>query len=258
MTAALLERDWSLASDNATLVRCVLAGDAAAFEAIMRRYNRRLYRLARATMRNDADAEDALQDAYVKAFNALAEFRGDASLSTWLARIVHNECMMRLRRDARRDNVIPMAGDIDVSERDLPDTSIERPEAAAMRSQMRALLERHLDELPDATIERPEAAAMRSQMRSLLERHLDDLPDALRTVFMMRAIDDMSVQEVAQCLGLSEVAVRSRHFRARSLLREALAREIDATEAGVFAFAGERCDRIVAGVLARIGATPRQ
>jgi RNA polymerase sigma-70 factor (ECF subfamily) len=230
MTAALLDNAWSLDSDDATIVRCVVAGEAAAFEAIMRRYNRRLYRLARATMRNDADAEDALQDAYVKAFNALAEFRGDASLSTWLARIVHNECMMRLRRDARRDNVIPMAGDIDVSERDLPDTSIERPEAAAMRSQMRALLERHLDELPDA----------------------------LRSVFVMRAIEDMSVQEVAQCLGLSEVAVRSRHFRARSLLREALAREIDATEAGVFAFAGERCDRIVAGVLARIGATPRQ
>jgi RNA polymerase sigma-70 factor (ECF subfamily) len=228
MTAPLIEKDWSMASDDAALVRCVLAGDAAAFEAVMRRYNRRLYRLARATMGNDADAEDVLQDAYVKAYYALAQFRGDASLSTWLARIVHNECMMRLRRDIRRDNVIPMAGDIDVSER----------------------------ELPDVTIERPEAAAMRSQVRSLLERHLDDLPDALRTVFVMRAIEDMSVQEVAQCLGLSEVAVRSRHFRARSLLREALAREIDATEADVFAFAGARCDRIVAGVLARIGAMP--
>lgn len=230
MTTALLDKAWSAASADATLVRCTVAGDAAAFESIMRRYNRRLFRLARATMRNDADAEDALQDAYVKAFYALAQFRGEASLSTWLARIVHNECLARLRREARRDNVIPMAGDVDVSER----------------------------ELPDAAIERPEASAMRSQMRALLERHVDELPDALRTVFVMRAIEDMSVQEVAQCLGLSEVAVRSRHFRARSLLREALAREIDATEADVFAFAGARCDRIVAGVLARISATPRR
>ena len=228
MNISVLDRTWSAESDDATLVRCIVAGDANAFAAIMRRYNRRLYRLARATMRSDADAEDALQEAYVKAYHALARFRGDASLSTWLSRIVHNECLMRLRRDARRDNVIPMAGDADVSER----------------------------ELPDAAIERPEAAAMRSQMRALLERHVDELPDALRAVFVLRAIEDLSVQEVAQCLGLSEVAVRSRHFRARSLLREALAREIDATEADVFAFAGARCDRMVAGVLARIGATP--
>ena len=227
MTTAL-EKHWSAESDDATLVRCVIAGDAAAFEPVMRRYNRRLYRLARATIGNDADAEDALQEAYVKAYHALAQFRGDASLSTWLSRIVHNECLMRMRRDARRDNVIPMVGDVDAFE----------------------------DEISDTAIERPEDAAMRSQMRALLERHIDDLPDALRTVFVLRALEDMSVQEVAQGLGLSEVAVRSRHFRARSLLREALAREIDATEAEAFAFAGARCDRIVAGVLGRIGATP--
>ena len=228
MTATLAERRWSARADDATLVRCVVAGDAAAFEVVMRRYNRRLYRLARAAMRNDADAEDALQDAYVKAYGALARYRGDASLSTWLARIVHNECLVRLRRAARRGNVIPMAGDADVSDREIADVAGERPETAAMRSQMRALLERHIEELPDA----------------------------LRTVFVMRAVEDLSVQEVAQCLGLSEVTVRSRHFRARSLLREALAREIDATEADVFAFAGARCDRIVAGVMQRIGATP--
>jgi RNA polymerase sigma-70 factor (ECF subfamily) len=194
----------------------------------MRRYNRRLYRLARATLRNDADAEDALQEAYVKAYAALARFRGDASLSTWLARIVHNECLLRMRRQARRDNVIPMVGGIDDFDDDIPD------EAAG----------------------RPEAAAMRSQVRALLERHIDDLPDALRAVFVLRAIEDMPVAEVAQTLGLSEVAVRARHFRARSLLREALAREIDATQVEVFGFAGARCDRIVAGVMQRIGTKP--
>lgn len=228
MTASLVDRRWSAESDDATLVRCVVAGDAAAFEALMRRYNRRLYRLARATMRNDADAEDALQEAYFKAYAALARFRGDASLSTWLARIVHNECLLRMRRQARRDNVIPMVGGIDAFEYDIP----------------------------DAPAGRPEAAAMRSQARALLERHIDDLPDALRAVFVLRAIEDMPVAEVAQSLGLSEVAVRARHFRARSLLREALAREIDATEADVFGFAGARCDRIVAGVMQRLGAKP--
>lgn len=226
MSAALpLDKQWS---DDASLVRGILAGDAAAFEVLMRRYNRRLFRLARATLRNDADAEDALQDAYVKAYGALAQFRGDASLSTWLAHIVHNECLTRMRRDARRQNVIPIAGDVDAYE----------------------------TEVADAAAGRPEEAAMRSQMRALLERHLDALPDGLRTVFVLRAIEDMPVQEVAQCLGLSEVAVRSRHFRARSLLRDALARDMDSTEAEVFAFAGARCDRVVAGVLARIGAKP--
>jgi len=225
---ALAEKRWSPASDDATLVASVVAGDARAFEILMRRYNRRLFRLARAAMRNDADAEDALQEAYVKAYHALGQYRGDASLATWLSRIVHNECLMRLRRDARRDKVIPMVGGVDASD----------------------------EEIPDLAIERPEMAAMRSQMRELLERHIDELPDGLRTVFVMRAIEDLSVEEVAQCLGLSEVAVRSRHFRARSLLRETLAREIDASEPGVFAFAGARCDRIVAGVMERIGATP--
>ncbi len=225
-----LPRSFAADAGDATLVRCAAAGEPAAFEAIMRRYNRRLFRLARATMRSDADAEDALQDAYVKAYRALAQFRGEASVATWLSRIVHNECLMRLRRDARRDNVVPMARDLDLSEQEIDDDAIERPEAAAMRSQMRALL----------------------------ERHVDALPDGLRTVFVLRAIEDMSVQDVAQSLGLSEVAVRSRHFRARSLLRESLAREMDATEAGVFAFAGARCDRIVAAVLARIVATPKR
>lgn len=228
MTAMPAQRRRSSEADDATLVRCIAAGDVAAFESIMRRYNRRMYRLARAMMRNDADAEDALQEAYVKAFHGLARFRGEASLSTWLARIVHNECLMRMRRDARRENVIPMARDADLSDREIPGDAIERPDVAAMRSQVRALL----------------------------ERHIDALPETLRTVFVLRAIEDLPVHEVADCLGLSEVAVRHRHFRARSLLREALAREIDAGEADVFAFAGARCDRIVAGVLRRIGAKP--
>lgn len=211
--------------DRALAERCA-RGDVAAFTLVMRRYNQRLFRVARAALRDDAEAEDALQDAYVHAFRSFAQFRGDAALSTWLTRIVLNECFVRRRRVARRENVIPIAG--------AEDLGVD------------------LDEVADTAAERPEAMAMRTEMRALLEAKLDALPVDLRTVFVMRSIEDMSVDEVARCLGVPEATVRSRHFRARALLREALARELDAVEADAFGFAGERCDRIVAAVLARL------
>jgi RNA polymerase sigma-70 factor (ECF subfamily) len=214
------------ATDDTALVRRVLAGDLAAFELVMRRHNRRLYRLARATLRDDAEAEDALQEAYVQAWRSLAQFRGDAALATWLARVVMNECRARLRRGARRQNVIPMAADGGDA----------------------------IDEAADLDGLRPEEAAMRSELRALIERHVDALPDALRTVFVLRGVEEMSVEDVAACLDLPAATVRSRHFRARALLREALARDIDVSERDAFAFDGARCDRIVAAVLARIGA----
>ena len=211
--------------DHALAQRCA-RGDVAAFTLVMRRYNQRLYRVARAALRDDAEAEDVLQDAYVRAFRAFAQFRGDAALSTWLTRIVLNECLARRRRVARRENVIPIsgAGELGVD----------------------------LDELVDTAGERPEAMAMRTEMRALLEAKLDALPLDLRTVFVMRSVEDMTVEEVARCLDVPEATVRSRHFRARALLRESLAREIDAVEADAFGFDGERCDRIVAAVVARL------
>lgn len=215
------------ATDDHGLAQRCARGDVAAFTLVMRRYNQRLYRVARAALRDDAEAEDALQDAYVHAFRAFAQFRGEAALSTWLTRIVLNECLARRRRGARRENVFPISG--------AEDLGID------------------LDELADPAGERPEAMAMRTELRALLEAKLDALPFDLRTVFVMRSVEDMSVEEVARCLDMPEATVRSRHFRARALLREALARELDAVEGDAFGFDGDRCDRIVAEVLARLG-----
>lgn len=194
----------------------------------MRRYNRRLYRLARATLNDDTEAEDALQEAYIHAYRAIGQFRADASLFTWLARILLNECFARQRRDARRQNVIPITAS--VSELDS-------------------------DAMPDHNTEPPDKTLLRSELLGMIERKLDELPVAFRTVFVLRVVEDMSVEETAQLLDIPEATVRSRLFRARSLLRESLAREIDLAESDVFEFAGARCDRIVATVMARLQET---
>ncbi len=220
--------DWRHADDRA-LAAAVSAGERDAFAHLMRRYNQRLYRLARATLRDDALAQDALQDAYLAAYRAIGGFRGDAQLSTWLSRLVLNACLARLRKDARRNAVAPTTSTSanDGSELELVDTS------------------------HDAS---PDEALMRAQVRALLERKLDALPEAFRVVFVLRCVEELSVEETAQCLGIAEATVRSRLFRARSLLRESVAREMDLAEGEVFSFDGARCDRIVAGVLARLDA----
>nr|WP_245964978.1 RNA polymerase sigma factor [Trinickia dinghuensis] len=203
------------------------AGDRSAFVRMMRRYNRRLYRLARATLRDDAEAEDALQDAYLAAFRSIGGYREEAALATWLSRLVLNECFARQRRQARRDNIAPMhrISERNEAEQDMIDT---RRSAS------------------------PDEAAMRAEIRALLERRLDALPEAFRLVFVLRCVEELSVEETARSLGIPEATVRSRHFRARSLLRESLAQDIDLAERDVFSFGNEHCDRLVAGVLARL------
>jgi RNA polymerase sigma factor (sigma-70 family) len=213
------------AFDDLGLARRVAAGDRVSFEQLMRRNNRRLYRLARATLRDDAEAEDALQEAYLSAFRAMGSFRGDSTLATWLSRMVLNECLGRLRKSARRQNVIPLV------------TSDEVETTA-----------------PDDERDRPEKVLVRAEIRAMLERKLDQLPEDFRTVFVLRAVEELSVEETAACLGIPEATVRSRHFRARGLLRESLARDFDVAERDVFDFGGAHCDRIVAGVMARLGA----
>ena len=217
-------------SDDAQLVRRIVAGDLAAFELLMRRHNRRLYRLARATLRNDAEAEDALQDAYLKAFKALAQFRGDATLATWLSHLVLNECLARMRREARRQNVMPISPDC-----------LDEEQMAFDMDPMHA----HDDNVPEQQVSRAE-------IRALLERKLDTLPVGFRTVFVLRTVEEMSIEETAQVLGIPEATVRSRHFRARNLLREALAEEVERLGPELFEFGGGCCDRIVAAVLARL------
>jgi RNA polymerase sigma factor (sigma-70 family) len=227
-TPSALSASGDLRSDDRTLVRQILAGDGGAFERLMRRHNRRLFRLARAALGNDADAEDALQEAYLSAYRSMAQFRNEASLSTWLSRMVLNECYARLRKSLRRQNVIPMMASDDMD-------SIEGDRRDA----------------PDRTVGRLE-------MRALIERKLDALPEDLRIVFVLRAVEELSVEETAACLGIPEATVRSRHFRARSLLRESLASTIDVAERDLYEFGGARCDRVVATVNARLAELARQ
>ena len=224
-----LPRQAAAEADNAALVQQALAGSEQAFELLMRRHNRRLFRLARSLLRTDADAEDALQEAYLRAFGALAGFHGDSSLGTWLSRIVLNECMSRLRRQSRRDQLVLIVSS----------DAQEQEEGNVMAS-------------PDN--DNPDHALARAQMRRLLESKLDALPEDFRTVFMLRSVEELSVEETAACLGISDATVRTRHFRARSMLRESLAQEIDMAERDVFSFDGARCDRIVAAVLGRLRA----
>lgn len=210
---------------DAELARRAAAGDEAAFVAIMRRHNQLVYRTARGVLKSDAEAEDAAQDAWLQAWRALGSYRGDASLASWLVRIVVNQALARLRRKSA--SVIPL-------------------EAA-----MNPPLAEHDPTLATATEAAPEQVALRAQLRTLLEQRIDRLPEAFRLVFMLRAVEELSVEEVAQALQLPDATVRTRLFRARSLLREGLASDIDLATADAFAFDGERCDRIVANVLAR-------
>jgi len=219
---------------DAELARQVIAGQAGAFELLMRRHNQALFRTARSILRNDSDAEEVLQEAYLQAYRALASYRADARLGTWLTRIVIHAAIARARQGQRRAEVVPLDG-------------LGELPADAMENTMN-----------HDPAESAERAAMRSQMRQLLEQAIDRLPDAFRTVFVLRAVEEMSGEEVAACLDIPEATVRSRYFRARSLLRSALAAEVDLALESAYSFDGARCDRIVAGVLARLDLSGKQ
>jgi RNA polymerase sigma-70 factor (ECF subfamily) len=195
---------------------------------VMRAHNRMLYRVARSILKDDAEAEDAVQEAYLAAYRNIAGFRGGAKLSTWLARIVINEAYGRLRKQKQGGVVVPFDADA-------------RDEQCLREGTM-----------ADDRVEEPEAAAMRAELRRLLERRIDALPEQFRTVFVLREVEEMSVDETAECLDVPPATVRTRAFRARALLRESLSRDIDVATVDAFGFAGARCDRIVARVLERV------
>lgn len=213
---------------DSVLAARAAAREAGAFELIMRRHNRRLFRVARAILRSDPDAEDALQDAYLAAFRAIGCFRGDAKLATWLTRIVVNESYARLRKRAGA-------------------TVIALPEGTDMSAES-------IDPAWRAPGDEPDRLALRGEVRRLLERHIDALPEQFRTAFVLREVEELSVEEAADALGIPPATVRTRAHRARALLRAALAHDIDVATLDAFGFAGERCDRIVSGVLARLPA----
>jgi RNA polymerase sigma-70 factor (ECF subfamily) len=199
-------------SSDLDLVSRIQLGDMPAMETLMRRHNRVLFRTARAILLDDAEAEDAVQEAYLHAYRALGSFRGESKLSTWLVRIAANQALMRRRRRARQGEVIPIGdGAIDMK--------------------------------PG-----PENEAMRGEVGRLIEAKIDALPESYRVVFMLRAIEEMSVEETAIALDMPAATVRTRFFRARGLLRESLARDVDAAMQDAFSFAGARCDRLVQGV----------
>jgi RNA polymerase sigma-70 factor (ECF subfamily) len=217
-------------ASDAELAARAARGDTDAFQQIMRRHNRLLFRTCRSILKNDEETQDALQEAYLRAWRSLSGFRAEARLSTWLVRIVVNEALGRLRRGAGAQ-VVPLDAAMDLCE-----------------AQGETWVHADADE-------QPERVAMRGEMRRLIESGIDALPEAFRTVFVLRAVEDMSIEEVAAALGIPEATVRSRFFRARGLLRESLSREVDVALSDAFAFDGARCDAIIARVMAGIGET---
>jgi RNA polymerase sigma-70 factor (ECF subfamily) len=211
---------------EAELCRRVACGDARALERLMRLHNQRLYRTARAVLRDEAEAEDVVQETYLRAYRGMGLFRGEAALSTWLVRICVHEALQRRRKARRRAEVIPIRPGLTEAEID----------AQALAPQ------------GDSTL----AAAENGELRRRLETHIDALPDGFRAVFVLRALEELSVEETAAALGLPPATVRTRFFRARSRLREILSQEENVALGQAFAFAGERCDRIVEGVLYRL------
>jgi RNA polymerase sigma-70 factor (ECF subfamily) len=204
------------------IVARVLAGEEHLFEVIMRRHNQRLYRAARSILREDDEAEDVMQDAYVRAYSHLRDFHGDAAFSTWLTRIAVHEALARLRRRKRNPSLDDELG----AEDDLMNTEERTPE------------QRTHD----------------AELRVVLEQAVDALPPAFRVVFVMRSVEDMSTADTAATLGIPEDTVKTRLFRARALLQKSLAERLEATSRDAFSFQRPRCDRVVHAVLERIRA----
>lgn len=207
------------------LARC---GGESAIRVLIKRNNQRLFRVARAVVRNDAEAEDVVQEAYVKAFTKLDGFKGDAAFSTWLTRIALNEALGRIRRRRPTDNI----EDLDIK-------------AAADGGRV-VMFPTSLTP-PDA-----DAETGRSQARQLLEDAIDELPQIFRVVFILRDVEEMSVEETASQLSLRPETVKTRLFRARQLMRSAIERRLSAGFAELFPFNGWRCENMADRVVDRL------
>jgi RNA polymerase sigma-70 factor, ECF subfamily len=218
--------DYEQASD-AELCRLVLRRDPHAVRVITRRNNQRLYRAAWSVLKNRAEAEEAVQDGYLKAFARIGSFAGASSLSTWLTRIVVNEALERRRTAARRERLL-------------------REQSVATLGDYREQLMQDRERPPS-----PEAETMRGQVAKLLERAIAGLPDEFRTVFVLREVEGLSVEDTAEALQIRQETVKTRLFRARRKLQAALDPELREALRGAFPFAGADCDRLTARVLAK-------
>lgn len=219
VSAQVLEQ-WNALTDE-QVVTHVLSGQTALFEILMRRYNERVYRVARAIVRDDQEAEDVMQQAYVNAYAHLRQFTGKARFSTWLTKIAINESLSRVRRRGKYELY--------------DDERTVEP-----------LMAQH-------SARDPERAAFTGELHALLEWAIDGLPNGAREVFVLRDVEGLSTAEAAESLGVSEDVVKTRLSRARAGLRRALLDRTGATAPEVFRFYRPRCDRVVARVLSAIG-----
>jgi RNA polymerase sigma-70 factor (ECF subfamily) len=227
MQSAIAPKAAPAAAAELELVRRALSRDEAAVRAIIKANNRRLYRLARGILRNDSEAEDVVQETYVRAFTHLAEFRGDSGLSTWLSRIAMNEALGRLRR--RRPGV-------------------------ELSSLPPGTLEAQIIQFPllSATDD-PERTMAQREIQHVVEGAIDELPEPFRMVFITRVVEGMNVEETADILGLKPETVKTRLHRARTMLRDNVEKKIGPVVMDAFPFAGCRCDRLTDAVLTRLG-----
>ena len=214
------------AATDVDLARRAAARDAGAFRTIMQTHNRKLYRIARSIVQDDSEAEDILQEAYVRAFAHLEQFRGDSSLATWLSRIVMNEALARLR--SRRAAGNRMAIDAPHPQAEI----IPFPHAASTDD--------------------PERTMAQREILRLVEQATDNLPEVYRIVFITRVIEGMSVEDTADILGLRPETVKTRLHRARRLVREQLDKQIGPVLLDAFPFAGRRCERLIDAVMQRL------
>jgi RNA polymerase sigma-70 factor, ECF subfamily len=225
MASHAVER-FSHPTNDTEQLRRALARDASAFRAIMQTHNRCLYRIARSILRNNADAEDAVQEAYVSAFTNLASYRREGSLKSWLSRIVVNECLGRMRQ---RHSTMDL-------------TELEQQSEA------------QIIQFPQPTSnDDPERTMAQRQIIHLVEQATDNLPEAFRLVFVARVIEGMSIEETAEILGIKSETVKTRLHRARQLVRDRLESEIGPILTDAFPFAGRRCERLTEAVMKRLG-----
>lgn len=211
---------------DAELVQRARNRDEAAIRSIMQSNNRRLYRLARGILRNDGEAEDVVQETYVRAFTHLDSFRGDSRLATWLARIAMNEALGRLRR--------------------------QRP-GVEWTSLPPGVLEAQIIQFPLSATSDPEKTMAQREIQEVVEHAIDDLPEAFRIVFITRIIEGMNIEETAEILGLKPETVKTRLHRARTMLRDNIEKKIGPVVMEAFPFAGKRCERLTEAVLKRLG-----
>lgn len=226
MTRSAAKMGSVVVPDDAEVVRRALAADPDAFGSIMQRHNRRLYRIARSVLRDNSEAEDVVQEAYVAAFSHLQSYRGESSLATWLSRIAMNEALRRLRHKRTVGNFAALE---------------EITEAAIIQFPL------------SAPNDDPERTMAQRQILQLVEKAADALPDVHRTVFVARLIEGMSVEETAELLCIKPETVKTRLHRARQLVRDQLDRQIGPVLMDAFPFAGYRCRRMTEAVMKRLG-----